>query len=648
MLRQNLDLSIAPSSRRGSWYWLLQPASSSPSKRRRSIAATPNPKRRRIEPFRTDTLPSSANIVTPTRSGTVEKKKKKNDATTTTIIGSDESESRVGGWAWLLHPDGSHVIVDSTTTTTSSSKNKPKPAIGALAAKATNQTKSKTKTMPHKRKTIAETNTKQLPTATQRSNDDDDDDDDDVRKPLAVRRNHRWAWLLEPDGSHATVENTAAPRKPPPSTHPINAFAASTPLGRRRRTPVVNYAECSSNSDDDGGDERKNESKVDDEEYQLAGSDEDSDSDSDSDTSINDSDLHPTTTECTVATPEKSPREPPKFHPRDVILSTAVTPGNSYQVIENRSRESEPYPWNSSTFPSPRLARKPPESHPKNDAVGEKKPEPKHSPTSAVDAETRTDPSRGESGPERHTELYRSGNFWFSDRNIDPFERDYYPGTQHSASQASHWFKNNDVSWDATLRDLVEYKAEYGDFGVSSSYDRKLSGWISVQRTRYSENKLSGYREERLNSIGFPWVAQKIDPWDKMYAELRSYKQRHNGSIDVPEEVGWGSEYEKLSRWTSTQREHYTKLGLVSCKLSQDRIDRLESIGFDWKDDDHWKRMYEKLATHLKKRKPTCRIKLSDLNGKLARWVRQQYKNCKQKHRKDLLKALGFPRRFDE
>ena len=79
-----------------------------------------------------------------------------------------------------------------------------------------------------------------------------------------------------------------------------------------------------------------------------------------------------------------------------------------------------------------------------------------------------------------------------------------------------------------------------------------------------------------------------------MFEALKEYKKKH-GDCDVPHT--W-SENKQLYSWVATQRTNYRNE-----KLSEDRIKRLEEIGFEW-------------TSHLKKRDEEMRRK--ELNGK--RW----------------------------
>jgi len=116
------------------------------------------------------------------------------------------------------------------------------------------------------------------------------------------------------------------------------------------------------------------------------------------------------------------------------------------------------------------------------------------------------------------------------------------------------------------------YKQAHGDCNVSkhSRDNPKLGTWCSTQRERYNGNKLSLDRVTRLEQLGFVWDRHEVT-WEEMFAELTAYKQTH-GDCYLP--WRW-KDNPKLANWCGRQRNtHKNK------KLSPDRINRLEKLGF--------------------------------------------------------------------
>ena len=67
-----------------------------------------------------------------------------------------------------------------------------------------------------------------------------------------------------------------------------------------------------------------------------------------------------------------------------------------------------------------------------------------------------------------------------------------------------------------------------------------------------------------------------IQQWETRFNELVQYKARH-GDCNAPRGRKVPQSQGPLGRWVHKQRDGYKK-----SKLSQDRIDRLNGIGFDW------------------------------------------------------------------
>ena len=129
-----------------------------------------------------------------------------------------------------------------------------------------------------------------------------------------------------------------------------------------------------------------------------------------------------------------------------------------------------------------------------------------------------------------------------------------------------------DEQWDARFKELLEYRLEHGDCDVPNQRG-KLGKWVSHQRTAYRAGLLERDRIDRLNGIGFKWLLINVGPnvpWETRFDELVQYKAEH-GDCNVPQSRG------KLGTWVSKQRQQYN-----NDKLSQDRIDRLNGIGFNW------------------------------------------------------------------
>ena len=145
---------------------------------------------------------------------------------------------------------------------------------------------------------------------------------------------------------------------------------------------------------------------------------------------------------------------------------------------------------------------------------------------------------------------------------------------------------NAQASWKERFEELVEYKKVFGDCRVPTQFsdNPKLGQWVVTQRVQCKlsqEGKSCRMTEERikeLGSIGFVWSAQHAS-WKERFEELVEYKKVF-GNCRVPKQF---SNNPKLGQWVSNQRHTYKLYQKgKSCRMTEERIRELESVGFEW------------------------------------------------------------------
>lgn len=136
--------------------------------------------------------------------------------------------------------------------------------------------------------------------------------------------------------------------------------------------------------------------------------------------------------------------------------------------------------------------------------------------------------------------------------------------------------------------------------------------------------------------ISFTWDPYKkaIDEkWKLRFDELVAYKEQH-GHCNIPQK----SDQKELSSWVKVQRMNYThaqklklgqKLPSDHCvALAQERIDLLESIGFEWrikKEAQGWDARFQQLLEYKQNHGDTLvPFNYVDQHGRLGRWVNKQ------------------------
>ncbi|HQZ87692.1 MAG TPA: Helicase associated domain protein [Gammaproteobacteria bacterium] len=196
-----------------------------------------------------------------------------------------------------------------------------------------------------------------------------------------------------------------------------------------------------------------------------------------------------------------------------------------------------------------------------------------------------------------------------------------------------------DANWHFNYEALKAFKIKNNDCNVPVRYEQNkaLGHWVSVQRKRYKNNRLSENKIKLLDTIEFEWNPLDTN-WHFNYEALKVFKEQNN-HCNVP----WKYKQNKrLASWINTQRQDYR-----NNRLSENKLKLLDAIGFEWNLlDANWQFNYEALKL-FKEQNNHCNVPLRYQKNKcLANWVavqRKCYKNNKLSENKlKLLDAIGF------
>jgi hypothetical protein len=126
--------------------------------------------------------------------------------------------------------------------------------------------------------------------------------------------------------------------------------------------------------------------------------------------------------------------------------------------------------------------------------------------------------------------------------------------------------------WQAMYAALVAYKKEHGDCNVPCDWsdNPRLGRWVHWVRTAEKRRTLKPDHIRQLDALGFVWDYPATQ-WESMYAALVDYQKEHghcNASTLSRTPLGF---------WVKTQRDA-RKEG----RLSEERIRRLDMLGFTW------------------------------------------------------------------
>ena len=205
--------------------------------------------------------------------------------------------------------------------------------------------------------------------------------------------------------------------------------------------------------------------------------------------------------------------------------------------------------------------------------------------------------------------------------------------------------------WDVGFQELLAFKAERGTCLVQQNHKTasgfRLGSWVHNQRKAKLKGKLSQEEFDRLEAIGFVWAvrARTVISWDEAFQELLAFKAEC-GTCLVPQNHKTASGF-RLGRWVDNQRRAQR-----TGKLSQEKFDRLEAIGFVWavraRTVISWDEAFEGLLA-FKAECGTCLVPQHHKTAsgfRLGRWVdnqrRAQRTGKLSQEKFDRLEAIGF------
>lgn len=203
---------------------------------------------------------------------------------------------------------------------------------------------------------------------------------------------------------------------------------------------------------------------------------------------------------------------------------------------------------------------------------------------------------------------------------------------------ASGYQEHQDKRWLKHLEELKSFQKKTG-----KKYPKPNDGWNSLynwaknQRRQYRSGKLPAARKKMLDSVGFPWKTDNKSFEDRI-RQLVAY-QKKNGTLHVSQ-VAFkkDSEEHKLSRWVNEMRRLYNEN-----RLSLDRIQRLNKIGFVWNMEDE---QFSRNLNRLKKFHAThghFDVPQTGKTRKLGSWVAQiRSRGLVKKHHIQALNDIGF------
>ena len=136
-------------------------------------------------------------------------------------------------------------------------------------------------------------------------------------------------------------------------------------------------------------------------------------------------------------------------------------------------------------------------------------------------------------------------------------------------------------SFNKGFEETLRYKEQHGTATATQYYETpegfNLGSWQYAQRKTFRNGKLEQARIKKLEDIGFVWRESLEESFNKGFEETLRYKKQHDNA-NAPRSYKTPDGF-NLRTWQTRQRRYFR-----TGKLEQDRIKKLEDIGFVWRE----------------------------------------------------------------
>mmetsp|Transcript_1369 Transcript_1369/g.1959 ORF Transcript_1369/g.1959 Transcript_1369/m.1959 type:complete len:687 (+) Transcript_1369:213-2273(+) len=165
------------------------------------------------------------------------------------------------------------------------------------------------------------------------------------------------------------------------------------------------------------------------------------------------------------------------------------------------------------------------------------------------------------------------------------------------------------MEWEDKFEKLQQYRNNFGSCVVIKDGSKDLTTlhrWVSTQRNLFKKKDeencfLTKNRIEKLNSIGFVWNVKQAskdaldeEVFEKLFTQLKEYKLIHGNCAPKHHP------YTPLVGFVKNMRDEYKKIraGQPS-KLTIEKIQRLNDLGFQWESKIKYKNSFEQRLAEL-------------------------------------------------
>ncbi|QUE31621.1 DEAD/DEAH box helicase [Francisella philomiragia] len=207
--------------------------------------------------------------------------------------------------------------------------------------------------------------------------------------------------------------------------------------------------------------------------------------------------------------------------------------------------------------------------------------------------------------------------------------------------------ERNSNNWDLMFLKLKDW-LDKNDNYPSKNDDEMLYGWISIQRTRFSDNKLERSKIKKLESINFVFNKQDYK-WNQNFNELVEWKKENPQPYKWPtqkrgERDEVAERENSLAVWQNANRKLFR-----DGTLSDERLQKLQSIGFIF--DAHqekWDLKYQEIIAYIENHDRWLDIN-NKKEAKFVAWINSNSnKKLTSKQNNKFDKLLGMQEKYKD
>lgn len=166
------------------------------------------------------------------------------------------------------------------------------------------------------------------------------------------------------------------------------------------------------------------------------------------------------------------------------------------------------------------------------------------------------------------------------------------------------------AKWKTYYEELKQYKETHGNLNVTKRQNPRLYGWVTCQRTEFRRlkegrsNNMNPERLQLLNQLNFVWNARQNVPvpFEQRIEQLEAFRAQ-KGNCDVPQIYPEGVHPQGLGEFVLNMRRQYRQ-GV----LKQERVERLEAMGFQWSLRNRGGTLEERMERHQAKKTGTTSV----------------------------------------